>query len=59
MIHVLLKAMDFNLQAVLWISIYTATNVYMTLMGPVDMKKKYNADWALVTGAGTGQTALL
>ena len=27
----------------------------MTLMGPVDMKKKYKAEWALVTGAGTGQ----
>ncbi len=23
-------------------------------MGPVDMKKKYKAKWALVTGAGTG-----
>jgi hypothetical protein len=27
----------------------------MLLMGPVDMKKKYKAEWALVTGAGTGQ----
>jgi short-subunit dehydrogenase len=26
----------------------------MYYMGPVDMKKKYNAKWALVTGAGTG-----
>ncbi len=24
------------------------------MMGPVDMKKKYKAKWALVTGAGTG-----
>jgi hypothetical protein len=31
----------------------------MTIMGPVDMKKKYKAEWALVTGAGTGQTAVL
>lgn len=23
-------------------------------MGPVDLKKKYKASWALVTGAGTG-----
>jgi short-subunit dehydrogenase len=23
-------------------------------MGPVNLKKKYNAKWALVTGAGTG-----
>ena len=26
----------------------------MEKAGPVDMKKKYNAKWALVTGAGTG-----
>lgn len=26
----------------------------MHLMGPVNLKKKYNAEWALVTGAGTG-----
>jgi short-subunit dehydrogenase len=26
----------------------------MSLKGPVDLKKKYKADWALVTGAGTG-----
>lgn len=26
----------------------------MQLMGPVNMKKKYKAQWALVTGAGTG-----
>ena len=31
-----------------------ATNLYMQWSGPVDMKKKYNAKWALVTGAGTG-----
>ena len=46
-------------QAVLWIFIYVATNIYMTLMGPVDMKKKYKAEWALVTGAGTGQLCRL
>ena len=26
----------------------------MQMMGPVDMKRKYKAKWALVTGAGTG-----
>lgn len=26
----------------------------MEKAGPVDLKKKYNAKWALVTGAGTG-----
>ena len=33
---------------------FTVTNLYMLAMGPVDLKKKYNAKWALVTGAGTG-----
>jgi 3-oxoacyl-ACP reductase-like protein len=26
----------------------------MYLAGPVNLKKKYKAEWALVTGAGTG-----
>ena len=26
----------------------------MYILGPVDMKRKYKAEWALVTGAGTG-----
>ena len=26
----------------------------MQWRGPVDLKKKYKAEWALVTGAGTG-----
>lgn len=30
------------------------SNAYMQYMGPVDLKKKYKAKWALVTGAGTG-----
>jgi predicted GTPase len=30
------------------------TNVYLYILGPVDLKKKYNAEWALVTGSGTG-----
>jgi short-subunit dehydrogenase len=28
--------------------------MYMLIMGPVNLKKKYKADWAIVTGAGTG-----
>jgi short-subunit dehydrogenase len=38
----------------LWITTYALGNLYMYLLGPVDLKKKYNAKWALVTGAGTG-----
>lgn len=40
--------------AIFWITTYTLGNVYMKLRGPVNMKEKYKADWALVTGAGTG-----
>jgi len=40
--------------SLLWISIYTVTNLYMLLAGPVNLKKKYNAEWALVTGASMG-----
>jgi len=39
---------------ILWVTIYAASNLYMRFMGPVDLKKKYKAEWALVTGAGTG-----
>lgn len=42
------------LPTILWLSIYVGTNLYCSFMGPVNMKKKYNAEWALVTGAGTG-----
>lgn len=38
----------------LWITLYAGNNLMMWLLGPVDCKKKYNAKWALVTGAGTG-----
>jgi hypothetical protein len=35
--------------------LFLVTNLYMHLMGPVDLKKKYKgAEWALVTGAGSG-----
>lgn len=44
----------FAFPSFLWLVIYVATNLYMKHAGPVDLKKKYNAQWALVTGAGTG-----
>jgi len=44
----------FALPAIIWVVIYTLSNLYMWLLGPVDLKKKYKAEWALVTGAGTG-----
>lgn len=39
---------------IIFFEYFTVTNVYMRLMGPVNMKKKYKAEWALVTGAGQG-----
>lgn len=42
------------LPSIMWTLIYVSNNVFMMIMGPVDVKKKYNAKWALVTGAGTG-----
>lgn len=39
---------------VLWTAIYCLSNLYMKLAGPVNLKKKYNAKWALVTGASSG-----
>jgi hypothetical protein len=38
------------LPTIAWLTIYVFTNLYMYIMGPVDVKKKYNAKWALVTG---------
>jgi short-subunit dehydrogenase len=57
--------MDFNalqywlllacaLPTITYLFIYVLTNLYMQLAGPQNLKKKYNATWALVTGAGTG-----
>jgi short-subunit dehydrogenase len=39
---------------VIWLAIYLYANISMLLLGAVDLKKKYNAKWALVTGAATG-----
>lgn len=44
----------FATPTILWLLVYVATNIYLLKSGPVDLKKKYNAKWALVTGAGTG-----
>lgn len=38
------------LPTIAWLTIYIFSNIYMYIMGPVDVKKKYNAKWALVTG---------
>ena len=38
----------------IWLAIYIYANISMILKGPVDLKKKYDAKWAMVTGAATG-----
>ena len=43
-----------SVPSVLWATIYLLTNLYMMVSAPVDLKKKYKCEWALVTGAGTG-----
>ena len=43
-----------SLPTVTYISLYVLSNLRMYLAGPQDLKKKYKATWALVTGAGTG-----
>ena len=37
-----------------WVMLYIFSNLSMLLLGPVNLKKKYDAKWALVTGAATG-----
>lgn len=39
---------------IVWLMAYTIPQLYMAYRPVPDLKKKYNAEWALVTGAGTG-----
>mmetsp|Transcript_8741 Transcript_8741/g.26295 ORF Transcript_8741/g.26295 Transcript_8741/m.26295 type:complete len:319 (+) Transcript_8741:99-1055(+) len=43
-----------SLPTILWAATYFLPLVYMRLRGTQDLKKKYNASWALVTGGSTG-----
>ena len=38
----------------LWLAAYILPLLYIRLRGTQDLKKKYNAEWALVTGGSTG-----
>lgn len=38
----------------LFLCYYQVQHLYCHFRGPVDLKKKYKCDWALVTGAGSG-----
>lgn len=37
-----------------WITLYVLAEIFMTLRPVPDLKKKYDATWALVTGGGSG-----
>ena len=38
----------------LWLAAYVLPLLYIRLRGTQDLKKKYNAEWALVTGGAQG-----
>ena len=38
----------------IWLVCYLTPQLYMALRPVPDLKKKYNASWSLVTGAGSG-----
>jgi NADPH:quinone reductase-like Zn-dependent oxidoreductase len=42
------------LPTALWLVSYVLPQLYMTFRPVPDLKKKYNATWALVTGGGSG-----
>ena len=44
----------FAFPTIFWLLAYLAPQLYMVVRPVPDLKKKYNADWGLVTGAGSG-----
>jgi len=42
------------LPTLIWLVAYSIPQIYMALRPVPDLKKRYNAKWALVTGAGSG-----
>lgn len=43
-----------SLPTLLWLFFYSLPQIYMAFRPVPDLKKKYNATWALVTGGGSG-----
>jgi hypothetical protein len=37
-----------------WLVMYLIPQIFMVLRPVPDLKKRYNAEWALVTGSGSG-----
>ena len=46
--------MIFAVPTLFWLFAYLVPQLYMAFRSVPDLKKKYKADWALVTGAGSG-----
>lgn len=46
--------MFFAFPTVFWLLAYLIPQIYMAFRPVPDLKKKYDAKWALVTGAGSG-----
>ena len=44
----------FAIPTAIWLVAYILPIIYMSLRPVPDLKKRYNASWALVTGAGSG-----
>lgn len=42
------------LPTIIWLVAYSIPQIYMALRPVPDLKKRYNATWALVTGGGSG-----
>ena len=51
---VTIVAMLLAFPTVFWYVMYLIPQIYMAFRPVPDLKKKYNAEWALVTGAGSG-----
>jgi Short-chain dehydrogenases of various substrate specificities len=47
-------ALVLSIPTIVWLVAYIIPQVYMKIRPVPDLKKRYNATWALVTGAGTG-----
>lgn len=50
----LIISMIFAFPTAFWLMAYLIPQVYMCIRPVPDLKKRYNASWALVTGAGSG-----
>lgn len=48
-------SMFFAFPTVFWLTAYLIPQITMAFRAVPDLKKKYDAEWALVTGGGSGE----